>query len=290
VGRNKPAPVELLNYKLEIPKNTDAGDQSGKGSLGRRKENQLNLLSLENINLEFQSEEKKIPILHDINLNFEAGKMYAITGPNGSGKSSVVRVAMGIYRHTSGRVLYNGEDISELGISERARKGIGYAFQHPPRFKGMPVKDMLEMAMKYSDSVNCQVLRDIGLCPDEYLERTLDNSLSGGEIKRIEIATLLAQNPKMRIFDEPEAGIDLWSFEQLINVIGGTHREDTSTVVISHQEKILNMVDEIILIEDGTVSMRGSRDEIWPRIKASAECSCRYNCQQEGEIYADCPR
>ncbi len=248
------------------------------------------MLSLQNINLELEVEERRVPILNDVNLEFEAGKMYALTGPNGSGKSSVARVAMGIYRQTAGQVVYNGEDVSDLGISERARKGIGYAFQHPPRFKGMPVKDMLEMAFKYSDGYNCQVLRDIGLCPDDYLERTLDNSLSGGEIKRIEIATLLAQNPKVRIFDEPEAGIDLWSFEQLIDVIGSSHREDTTTVVISHQEKILNMVDEIILIRDGTVSMRGSREEIWPQIKESAECACRNSCRLEGEIYADCPR
>ncbi len=248
------------------------------------------MLVLENISLELEVEERKVPILHDINLHLEAGKMYALTGPNGSGKSSVARVAMGIYKQTSGKVFYNGEDISELNISERARRGIGYAFQHPPRFKGMPVKDMLELAMKYSDGANCQVLRDIGLCPDDYLERTLDNSLSGGEIKRIEIATLLAQNPKVRIFDEPEAGIDLWSFEQLIDVIGNSHREDTTTVVISHQEKILNMVDEIALIKDGTVSMRGDRESIWPQIKESAECSCRNNCRLEGEVYADCPR
>ncbi len=248
------------------------------------------MLLLENIFLELVVDEKKVPILNDITLNFEAGKMYALTGPNGSGKSSVARVAMGIFRHTGGRILYNGEDISGLGISERARQGIGYAFQHPARFKGMPVKDMLELAFRHSDGLNCQVLRDIGLCPEDYLERTLDNSLSGGEIKRIEIATLLAQNPKVRIFDEPEAGIDLWSFEQLIDVIGNSHREDTTTVVISHQEKILNMVDEIILIKDGTVSMRGDREKIWPQIKESAECSCRNNCRLEEEIYADCPR
>ncbi len=248
------------------------------------------MLSLENISLELEVEERKVPILNDINLIFEAGKMYALTGPNGSGKSSVARVAMGIYKQTAGQVFYDGEDISGLGITERARKGIGYAFQHPARFKGMPVKDMLELAFKHSDGYNCQVLRDIGLCPDDYLERTLDNSLSGGEIKRIEIATLLALNPKVRIYDEPEAGIDLWSFEQLIDVIGNSHREDTTTVVISHQEKILNMVDEIVLIENGTVSMRGSRDEIWPRIKESAECSCRRSCRLEEDIYADCPR
>lgn len=248
------------------------------------------MLLLESINLELDVEEQKVPILNDVNLHFEAGKMYALTGPNGSGKSSVARVAMGIFQPTAGRILYRGEDITGLGITERARRGIGYAFQQPPRFKGMQVKDMLEIAMKHADGFDCQVLRQIGLCPDDYLERTLDNSLSGGEIKRIEIATLLAQNPKMRIFDEPEAGIDLWSFEQLIDVIGTSHREDTTTVVISHQEKILNMVDEIILIREGTVAMRGSREEIWPLIKESATCSCRQSCRLEEELYADCPR
>ncbi len=248
------------------------------------------MLTLDHINLELEVEEEKIPILHDINLQFEAGKMYALTGPNGSGKSSVARVAMGIYKHTGGKVLLNGEDISDLSVSERARRGLGYGFQQPARFKGMQVKDLLEYAMKYSDTFDCQVLRQIGLCPEDYLERTLDNSLSGGEIKRIEIATLLAQNPKVRIFDEPEAGIDLWSFEQLINVIGDSHREDTTTVVISHQEKILNMVDEIILIRDGRVDMRGDRDKIWPQIKESATCSCRKNCRLEEELYVDCPR
>ncbi len=245
---------------------------------------------LENISLELEFEERKIPILFDINLEFEAGKMYALTGPNGSGKSSVARVAMGIYQPTQGRVFYNGEDVTALGITERARMGVGYAFQQPPRFKGMQVKDMLEYAMKYSDELDCQVLRKIGLCPDDYLGRTLDNSLSGGEMKRIEIATLLAQNPKVRIFDEPEAGIDLWSFEQLIDVIGSSHHAEATTIIISHQEKILNMVDEIILIENGSVGMRGDRDAIWPRIKESAQCSCRRNCRLEEEIYADCPR
>jgi len=263
---------------------------AGLAFLTSRKEFLRAVLSLENINLELEVEERRVPILHDINLQLEAGKMYALTGPNGSGKSSVARVAMGIYKQTAGKVIYNGEEISDWSISERARRGIGYAFQHPPRFKGMLVKDMLELAMKYADSANCQVLRDIGLCPDDYIERALDNSLSGGEIKRIEIATLLAQDPKVRIFDEPEAGIDLWSFEQLIDVIGSSHREDATTVIISHQEKILNMVDEIVLIKDGTVSMRGDRKTIWPQIKESAECSCRNDCRLEGEIYADCPR
>lgn len=248
------------------------------------------MLKLENIGLTLDTGEGKVRILDDINLHFEKGKMYALTGPNGSGKSSVARVIMGITPPTAGRVLFNDEDITALGITGRAGLGIGYAFQHPPRFKGMRVIDILEIAMRSSSSADCQCLRKIGLCPDDYLERPLDGSLSGGEIKRIEIATLLAQDPRLRIFDEPEAGIDLWSFEQLIQVIGESHLPDTTTVIISHQEKILNMVDEIILIKDGTVSMQGDKDTVWPQIRSSAECACRQKCNREGDLYADCPR
>ncbi len=248
------------------------------------------MLSLKNLSLEMEVEELKIPILHDINITFEAGKMYALTGPNGSGKSSLARVAMGIYPATGGQVIFEGKDITSLNITERARMGIGYAFQQPPRFKGMLVEDLLDLAMKEKNGPSCHVLHEIGLCPDEYRTRALDNSLSGGEMKRIEIATLLAMAPKVRIFDEPEAGIDLWSFRQLIEVIGSSHSADSITVVISHQEKILNMVDEIILMRDGTIEMRGSRDEIWPQIKESASCTCRQSCTLEDEQYAECPR
>ncbi len=245
---------------------------------------------MQNINLDLEFDDRRISILHDIDLFFEAGKMYALTGPNGSGKSSVARVVMGIYKPTKGQIYFNDRDITALSITERARLGIGYAFQQPPRFKGMQVNDLLALAAADSSRPHCQVLHQIGLCPDEYRERTLDNSLSGGEMKRIEIATLLAQNPQVRIFDEPEAGIDLWSFEQLIDVIGSSHRSDSVTVIISHQEKILNMVDEIILVEEGTISMRGDQEQIWPLIKESAQCSCRQNCQLEDLSYADCPR
>lgn len=248
------------------------------------------MLHLIHVGLELETEEGKVRILDDINLELEKGKMYAITGPNGSGKSSVARAIMGIALPTRGKIMFNDQDITDLGITERAKMGIGYAFQHPPRFKGMRVVDMLEIAMRTAETSDCQCLRSIGLCPDDYLERALDASLSGGEIKRIEIATLLAQNPKVRIFDEPEAGIDLWSFEQLIDVVGSSHREDNVTVVISHQEKILNMVDEIILVENGTISMMGDKETVWPQIKESAECECRKSCNREGDLYADCPR
>ena len=248
------------------------------------------MLKLENVNLDLPGEAEPVRILSEINLVFETGKMYALTGPNGGGKSSLARVIMGIYKPSQGKIIYDDEDISELGITERAQKGIGYAFQQPPRFKGMQVSDLLNLAKKSVEQRNCSVLYQIGLCPDEYRSRELNNSLSGGEMKRIEIATMLALNPRVRIFDEPEAGIDLWSFNQLIEVIGSSHNADTITVIISHQEKILNMVDQIALIREGRVSMLGDRDTIWPQIKESALCSCRQNCTLEENINADCPR
>jgi Fe-S cluster assembly ATP-binding protein len=250
----------------------------------------IHLLKLENVNLDLPGEAEPVRILSEINLVFETGKMYALTGPNGGGKSSLARVIMGIYKPSQGKIIYDDEDISELGITERAQKGIGYAFQQPPRFKGMQVSDLLNLAKKSVEQRNCSVLYQIGLCPDEYRSRELNNSLSGGEMKRIEIATMLALNPRVRIFDEPEAGIDLWSFNQLIEVIGSSHTADTITVIISHQEKILNMVDQIALIREGRVSMLGDRDTIWPQIKESALCSCRQNCTLEENINADCPR
>lgn len=245
------------------------------------------MLRLDNINLSLEADEGTVRVLKDINLHLEKGKSYAFTGPNGSGKSTAARVIMGISPPTGGKVWYQGEDITGLGITERARRGIGYAFQHPPRFKGMQVRDLLEVALNGGSAADCQSLRQIGLCPDAYLERPLDASLSGGEIKRIEIATLLAQDPRLRIFDEPEAGIDLWSFEQLIDVIFNAHREDTTTVIISHQEKILNLVDEIVLIEEGGITMKGEREKVWPQIKESTACACLKNCTKEGELYAD---
>ena len=248
------------------------------------------MLELKQIGLKFLSDQKESTILEGISLTFERGRIYALTGPNGSGKSSLARVIMGIHLPTTGQVIYKGEDITALGIAERARKGIGYAFQHPARFKGLRVTDMMEIAMRRSGNHECWPLLKIGLCPDEYLERPLDASLSGGESKRIEVATLLAQDPDLRIFDEPEAGIDLWSFEQLVEVIGSSHRPNGTTIIISHQEKILNMVDEIILLEDGTVTLRGSRAEIWPQIRERTRCSCRRDCPRGGMPHVDCSR
>lgn len=248
------------------------------------------MLALEDVSLVLGEEEQKVNVLAHVSLTFERSKIYALTGPNGGGKTSVARVIMGIYRPTAGRVLFDGRDITALGITERSRLGIGYAFQHPVRFKGFKVGDLLEIALRGGEASACGSLREIGLCPDEYLARELDGSLSGGEMKRIEIATLLARQPLLRIFDEPEAGIDLWSFEQLIKVIASSHRPDTATVIISHQEKILNMADEIILIAGGAVRLQGGRETVWPQIRDSALCRCRQNCPQEGEDFAQCPR
>ena len=238
------------------------------------------MLELDNISLKFVTEEREHTALKEINLRFDAGKMYALTGPNGSGKSSLAQVIMGIHRPTAGRVLYQGEEITGLGITERARKGIGYAFQHPARFKGLRVTDILEIAMGPGNDHECPYLRQMGLCPDDYLDRSLDAALSGGEIKRIEVATLLAQDPKLRIFDEPEAGIDLWSFERLSGVIAGSHRSDTATIIISHQERVLNIVDEIVLLEEGRVTAQGPREEIWPLLSDTERCACRRDCPE----------
>ncbi|HHX77317.1 MAG TPA: ATP-binding cassette domain-containing protein [Firmicutes bacterium] len=248
------------------------------------------MLVLENINFALGNGEDTVKILKGINLKLEKGKMYALTGPNGGGKTTIARIIMGINQPNGGKVIFNGQDITSLGITERARLGIGYAFQQPPRFKGMRVADMLEIATRGSKLKDCLHLRKTGLCPEDYLDRTLDNTLSGGEVKRIEIATLLALDPKMRIFDEPEAGIDLWSFTRLIEVIGSSHNKDKTTVIISHQEKILNMVDEIILVDDGKIVLKGDKKTVWPKIKDSVTCDCRKTCLLEGEIYADCPR
>lgn len=240
------------------------------------------MLELKNISLKYMTEDRINPVLNDLDLTFETGKIYALTGPNGSGKSSLARVIMGISLPSAGQVLFNGEDITGLGIAERARKGIGYAFQNPAHFKGLRVIDILKIAMRGNGSHECELLRRIGLCPDDYLERPLDAGLSGGESKRIEIATLLAQRPLFRIFDEPEAGIDLWSFGQLIEVIRASHRTDMTTIIISHQEKILNIVDEIILLEEGAVALQGGRDEVWPLIRDSSRCACRRDCPRGG--------
>ncbi|HBC84398.1 MAG TPA: ABC transporter ATP-binding protein [Clostridiales bacterium] len=209
---------------------------------------------LELKNITFSRDNKKI--LDNINLNLESNKFVAITGPNGSGKSTLAKIIMGIESPNSGKIIFNGTDITNLKISERANLGIGFAFQQPVRFKGLTVKDLIELSagtpLKFSDT--CNYLSDVGLCAKEYINRQVDSKLSGGELKRIEIAMLAAKNSKLTIFDEPEAGIDLWSFNHLIGIFEKMKNiQDNTILVISHQERILNIADEIILLKNGKI-------------------------------------
>ena len=224
-------------------------------------------------NISFIKDNKKI--LDNINLNLDDTKFYALTGPNGSGKSTLAKIIMGLIEPTSGSILYNGEDITNKNITERANMGIAFAFQQPVKFKGITVFDLLKFAM--NKDINrmdaCKYLAKVGLCAKNYVDREIDNSLSGGELKRIEIASILARNPKVAIFDEPEAGIDLWSFKALNNIFKELEKTNNGvTLVITHQERILDIADEIILLENGKINKIGSKDEMMPLIVTSECC------------------
>ncbi len=212
------------------------------------------------------------PILKDISLNIAPGKLTVVTGPNGGGKTSLAKLIAGLEMPEKGSIRLLGEDITGLDITERAKKGIAYAFQQPVRFKGLTVRDLLDLAAgdKLSDAAACAVLGQVGLCAKDYIDRQVDGSLSGGESKRIEIATVLARkNARLMIFDEPEAGIDLWSFTGLIEVFQRLKkRENCSALIISHQERILSIADEIIVIADGRVKAAGERERILPTLMA----------------------
>ncbi len=214
------------------------------------------------------SEQKEI--LHDINLTIDNGKFVVITGPNGSGKSTLARLMMGIEKPTSGSIFFDGQDITELGITERARLGVSFAFQQPVRFKGIRVIDLLRLASGKQLGIGeaCDYLSEVGLCARDYIDREINSSLSGGELKRIEIATLLARRTRMSIFDEPEAGIDLWSFQNLIRIFENMRNniKDSSIVIISHQERILNIADEIVLLANGTIKKTGAVQEVLPEL------------------------
>lgn len=250
------------------------------------------MLELQNLTLAVDGEKGRTEILKEINLTLQDRRMYVITGPNGSGKTSLVKTIMGIYRPTAGRIILDGRDITDLGIAERAKLGIGYAFQQPPRFKGLKIRELLQLAAGTSlDEKSCGLLYEVGLCPSDYLEREVDASLSGGELKRIEIATLLARNLHLAIYDEPEAGIDLWSFGRLTDTFRRLHRETTATyVIISHQERILEQADEIILMVDGMVKEMGRKEVIWPQIMDDAACACGLDCVERRGQDAECYR
>ena len=228
------------------------------------------MLELRNIGFQVPEEASGTKeILKDISLTIEDRQFVAITGPNGGGKSTLARIIMGIEKPTSGKILFDGEDITDLNITERAKRGIGFAFQQPVRFKGITVKDLISLAAgkKISTTTACEFLSEVGLCARDYVDREVNASLSGGELKRIEIATLLARQTKFSIFDEPEAGIDLWSFGNLIRIFERMHKELNGTVVIiSHQERILNIADRIIVIADGNVLSEDASEKILPKI------------------------
>ena len=214
-------------------------------------------------------------IIHDISLKVENGRFVVITGLNGGGKSTLAKLIAGIEKPTSGRILLDGEDITDLGITQRARLGIGYAFQQPVRFKGIEVIDLLRIASgnkRLNLDQACGYLSEVGLCAQDYIRREVNASLSGGELKRIEIATVLARGSSMSVFDEPEAGIDLWSFQNLIRVFEHlqSQNREGSILIISHQERILQIADEIVVLTGGVVSAEGPRDEILPTLLGTA--------------------
>lgn len=235
------------------------------------------MLEIKNLSFNVESNNEELGIINDVSLSFERGKLIVITGPNGGGKSTIAKLIMGIEKATSGQIILDGEDITNLSITERAKKGIGYAFQQPPRIKGMTVENLLTLAhgKPLSTDVCCQYLTDVGLCSKDYLNREVDNSLSGGEMKRIEIATLFARDLKVSIFDEPEAGIDLWSFGKLNESFKKIHEESNQTIIIiSHQERILELADEIIVLQDGSVKSHGTKEAILPEIMCQVNSSC----------------
>ena len=237
------------------------------------------MLSIRNLSLVAENGEEIKEILKGINIDIDDSKFVVLTGPNGGGKTTLAKVIMGLVKPTSGKIFYNGIDITNMSITERARAGISYGFQQPPRFKGLKVRDLLELASgknKLSTTECCMYLNKVGLCAADYIEREVNTSLSGGEVKRIEIATILARNSSLMIFDEPEAGIDLWSFAKLTETFGDLHRNsDATMIIISHQERIIGLADEIVVLSDGQVERRGSKEEIFPSILAGMTPGCK---------------
>ena len=227
------------------------------------------MLELKNICFSVKEKGKVKEILKDINLKIEDDKFFVITGPNGSGKSTLAKIIMGINKPSSGKIIYNGEDITNLNITERSKKGISFAFQQPVKFKGITVKRMIELATGSEIAVGeaCKYLADVGLCARDYIDREVDNSLSGGELKRIEIATTVARKSGLTIFDEPEAGIDLWSFNSLIKTFKNLKSKyKCGFVIISHQERILDIADEIIILSEGKIKKIGKKNDVYPHL------------------------
>ena len=237
------------------------------------------MLELKNISFDVADDKGQKEIIKNLSMTIDDHKFVVITGPNGGGKSTLAKLIAGIEKPTSGSIILNGEDITDKSITERAKMGISFAFQQPVRFKGIRVLDLLRIAAGKNLSVAdaCQYLSEVGLCARDYVKREVNASLSGGELKRIEIATVLARSTQLSVFDEPEAGIDLWSFQSLIKVFERMRKiTNGSIMIISHQERILDIADEIVVIANGTISKQGPKDEILPELlgTASAVNSC----------------
>jgi len=242
----------------------------------RKYDNNEDKLMIELKNIGYKTDDGK-EILHGVNLKID-DRFVAVTGPNGSGKSTLAKLIAGIYRPSEGQIFLDGEDITDLSITERAKRGISFAFQQPVRFKGITVKDLISMAAgkKISVSEACAYLSEVGLCAKNYINREMDASLSGGELKRIEIAMINARGTKLSVFDEPEAGIDLWSFNNLIQVFRGMHERTKGTIlIISHQERILDIADKIVVIANGQVSAYGPKNDILPEL-LNVQAGCRF--------------
>ena len=232
------------------------------------------MLKIENVSFSSIENGEKV-ILKDINFEFQQGKTYCITGPNGCGKSTLAKLVMGILPVSKGKIFYLGKDITKLSIDERANLGIGFALQNPIHFKGLTVKDLLSVGAKeqLSTTEACECLSSVGLCAREYLDRELDSTLSGGELKRIEIASVLAKDNQFCIFDEPEAGIDIWSFSSLVNIFKRIKKQARTCVIISHQEKLLENADELSLMENGKITQHGAPQTILPNLLNKGSCS-----------------
>ena len=231
------------------------------------------MLELRNISYAAEDNSKEIEILKDVSVKIEE-RFVAVTGPNGSGKSTLAKIIAGIIQPTSGQILLDGVDITDLSITDRANMGISFAFQQPVRFKGITVKDLLSIAAGKDATMTeiCEMLSEVGLCARDYVSREVNGSLSGGELKRIEIAMIMARKTKVSIFDEPEAGIDLWSFQNLIRVFEKMYEvTNGSILIISHQERILNIADRIILLADGEISKVGTKEEIMPALLGAGQ-------------------
>lgn len=237
------------------------------------------MLELRNVNFERDGNK----ILNNISLKIEGNKFVVITGPNGSGKSTLAKIIMGIEKLDSGKIYFNGKNITNLPIDKRSKLGISFAFQTPVRFKGITVHDLLELSIKHKIEKKeaCNILSKVGLCARDYTEREINNSLSGGELKRIEIASVIAKKPELAIFDEPEAGIDLWSFQNLISVFNELRNNSKGlTLVISHQERILNIADEIILIKNGKIDKIGKKEDIINDLYNDTKCVLEVQYEQ----------